>query len=51
MTGAIEEMGSLFYLVLIDVNLKSHMWLMATVLQSTDLRSAWYTTGAQEMFA
>lgn len=32
-----QQLTFLFYLMLIDLNLRSHMWLLAAVLESTDV--------------
>lgn len=37
MASATEALRVLFYLLLIDLNSNSHMWLMATILESAVL--------------
>lgn len=37
MASETEELDFTFYLVLVNVNLSSHMWLVATVLVGTAL--------------
>lgn len=41
MTNKTKELSFLFHLILInlDLNVNNHMWLMATMLESTDLGS------------